>query len=114
MTLQELQKMTVVKLRQEAMQHGGIAGVSGMSKAELVAAMAELLGIDAKTPARAATAKISSDKAVLKKEIRSLKATRDEALSSGDATDLSRARLDIKRRKRALRRMAETAQVATA
>ena len=32
MTLQELQKMTVVKLRQEAMQHGGISGVSSMSK----------------------------------------------------------------------------------
>ena len=41
MTLQELQKMTVVKLRQEAMQHGGINGVSGMSKAELVEALAE-------------------------------------------------------------------------
>ena len=50
MTLQELQKMTVVKLRQEAMQRGGISGVSGMSKAELVEAMAELLGIDSKTP----------------------------------------------------------------
>lgn len=114
MTLQELQKMTVVKLRQEAMQRGGISGVSGMSKAELVEAMAELLGIDAKTPARAATAKISGDRVVLKKEIRSLKATRDEALSAGDATSLDRARMDIKRRKRALRRLAEKVQVATA
>lgn len=114
MTLQELQKMTVVKLRQEAMQHGGISGVSGMSKAQLVEAMAELLGIDAKTPARTATAKISGDKSVLKKEIRSLKATRDEALSAGDANSLNRARLDIKRRKRALRRMAGETQAATA
>lgn len=114
MTLQELQKMTVVKLRQEAMQHGGISGVSGMSKAQLVEALAELMGIDTKTPARAATAKISGDKAVLRREIRSLKATRDEALSAGDATSLNRARLDIKRRKRALRRLAEEVQVATA
>lgn len=114
MTLQELQKMTVVKLRQEAMQRGGISGVSGMSKAQLVEAMAELLGIDAKTPARASTAKISGDKVVLKKEIRSLKTTRDEALSAGDTTGLNRARVDIKRRKRALRRLAEEVQVATA
>ena len=112
MTLQELQKMTVVKLRQEAMQHGGVSGVSGMSKAQLVEAMAELLGIDTKTPARAATAKISGDKSVLKREIRSLKATRDGALSSGDATGLNRVRLDIKKRKRALRRLAEETQVA--
>ena len=114
MTLQELQKMTVVKLRQEAMQHGGVSGVSGMSKAQLVEAMAELLGIDAKTPARAATAKISGDKSVLKKEIRSLKAARDEALSASDTTSVNRARMDIKKRKRALRRLAESAQVATA
>ena len=114
MTLQELQKMTVVKLRQEAMQHGGISGVSGMSKAQLVEALAELMGIDTKTPARAASVKISDDKAVLKKEIRSLKATRDEALAAGDAQSLDRTRLDIKRRKRALRRLAEEAQATPA
>ena len=113
MTLQELQKMTVVKLRQEAMQRGGISGVSGMSKAQLVEALAELLGVDAQKSARAAATKISGDKAVLKKEIRSLKTTRDEALAAGDANDLNRARLDIKKRKRALRRLAEEAQVAT-
>ena len=107
MTLQELQKMTVVKLRQEAMQHSSISGVSGMSKTQLVEALAELLGIDAKMPARTGAAKISSDKSVLKKEIRSLKTRRDAALADGDATSLSRARVDIKRRKRALRRLAE-------
>jgi hypothetical protein len=114
MTLQELQKMTVVKLRQEAMQHGGITGVSGMSKAQLVEALAELLGIDTKSPAQAASTKISGDKAVLKREIRSLKAARDEALAVGDANSVGRARMDIKRRKRALRRMAEETRVATA
>ena len=114
MTLQELQKMTVVKLRQEAMQHGGIAGVSSMSKAELVEALAELLSLDTEAPARAAQAKISDDKEVLKREIRSLKTARDEALSAGDANSLNRTRVDIKRRKRALRRLAESAQLATA
>ena len=114
MTLQELQKMTVVKLRQEAMQHGGINGVSGMSKAELVEALAERLGIDATTPARAASVKISGDKSVLKREIRSLKAARDDALASGDTNTLGRTRLDIKKRKRALRRLAEGTQTATA
>lgn len=114
MTLQELQRMTVVKLRQEAMQHDGINGVSGMSKAELIEALAELLGIDETTPARAASAKISGDKSVLKKEIRSLKAARDEALAASSTTSVNRARLDIKKRKRALRRLAEGAPTATA
>ena len=114
MTLQELQKMTVVKLRQEAMQHGGIHGVSGMSKAQLIEALADLLGIDADAPERTASAKISGDKTVLKKEIRFLKTARDEALAAGDASSLNRARVDIKRRKRALRRLAEEAQVNTA
>ncbi len=114
MTLQELQKMTVVKLRQEAMQHGGISGVSSMVKAELVEALAGLLGIDETTPARATRVKISGDKSVLKREIRSLKGTRDEALEAGDANGLDRARLDIKRRKRALRRLAEETQAVTA
>ena len=114
MTLQELQKMTVVKLRQEAMEHGGISGVSGMSKAELVEALAEGLGIDTNAPARLVSAKISGDKAVLKSEIRTLKNARDEALAASDESGLHRARIDIKRRKRALRRLAETAPVATA
>ena len=114
MTLQELQKMTVVKLRQEAMQRGGINGVSSMSKAQLIEALADLLGIDTDAPERAASTKMSGDKAVLKKEIRSLKTARDEALAAGDASSLNRARMDIKRRKRALRRLAEEAQVATA
>ena len=114
MTLQELQKMTVVKLRQEATQHGGINGAGGMSKAELVEALAGFLGIDATTSARATQVKISGDKSVLKREIRSLKATRDEALEAGDANGLDRTRLDIKRRKRALRRLAEETQTVTA
>jgi len=114
MTLQELQNMTVVKLRQEAMEHGGINGVSSMSKAELVEALAEGLGIDTNAPARLVPAEISGDKAVLKGEIRTLKNARDEALAAGDESGLHRARTDIKRRKRALRRLAEETQVATA
>ena len=114
MTLEELQEMTVVKLRQEAMQHDSIGGVSGMSKGQLVEALAELLGIDSDAPARLVSTKISSDKAVLKSEIRSLKTARDEALAAGDESSLYRARTDIKRRKRALRRLAEKAPVTTA
>lgn len=113
MTLQELQKMTVVKLRQEAMQHGGLSGVSGMSKAQLVRALAELTGIDMDAPGSLVSAKISGDKTVLRSEIRSLKTARDEALAAGDTSGLHRARTDIKKRKRVLRRMAEGVQAAT-
>ena len=114
MTLQELRKMTVVKLRQEAMQRGGISGVSGMSKSELVEALADQLGIDMEAPARLVSATISGDKAILKSEIRTLKTARDEAQAAGDPGGLHRARTDIKRRKRALRRLAERVQVPTA
>ena len=114
MTLQELQKMTVVKLRQEAMQRGSISGVSGMSKSQLIEALADLLGIDTEAPARLVSAKISGDKAILKSEIRTLKTARDEALAEGDHSGLHRARTDIKKRKRALRRLAEAVQVVTA
>ena len=114
MTLQELQKMTVVKLRQEAMQHSGIHGASGMSKSQLIEALADLLGIDTEAPARLVPARISGDKAVLKNEIRSLKTARDEALAAGDESGVNRARTDIKKRKRALRRLAEAVQVTTA
>ena len=114
MTLQELQKMTVVKLRQEAMQHAGISGVSGMSKSQLVEALADLLGIDTEAPGRLVSARISGDKTVLKSEIRTLKTARDEALAASDGSGLHRARTDIKKRKRALRRLAEAVQVTTA
>ena len=114
MTLQELQKMTVVKLRQEAMQHGSISGASGMSKSQLIEALADLLGIDMDAPARLVSATISGDKTVLKSEIRSLKTARDEALAAGDESGLNRARTDIKKRKRALRRLAEAVQVPSA
>jgi hypothetical protein len=85
-----------------------------MSKGQLVEALAELLSIDSDAPARLVSTKISSDKAVLKSEIRSLKTARDEALAAGDESSLYRARTDIKRRKRALRRLAEKAPVTTA
>ena len=114
MTLQELQKMTVVKLRQEAMQHGSISGASGMSKSQLIEALADLLGIDMDAPAQLVSATISDDKTVLKSEIRSLKTARDEALAAGDESGQNRARTDIKKRKRALRRLAEAVQVPSA
>jgi len=43
-----------------------------------------------------------------------LKTARDEALAAGDESGLHRARTDIKRRKRALRRLAEQVQTAPA
>ncbi|MDZ7378373.1 MAG: hypothetical protein ONB06_03395 [candidate division KSB1 bacterium] len=106
MELRDLQKMTVVKLREEALKHGGITGVYGMDKAQLLAALAAAYGIDMEAATRAAREQFAADKTALKREIRALKAQRDAALTTHDAAQVRAIRLHIKKRKRMLRRLA--------
>jgi hypothetical protein len=114
MELRDLQKMTVTKLREEAMKHQGLVGVHAMHKEELIAALAPIFGIDLAAVTRAARERLSGNKTELKQQIRALKAKRDEALTEHDATALKQMRDRIKKRKRQLRRMAEQSRVATA
>ncbi|GIX47569.1 MAG: hypothetical protein KatS3mg131_1780 [Candidatus Tectimicrobiota bacterium] len=113
MDLRDLQKMTVVKLREEALKHGGITGVHAMNKQQLIAALAPLLGIDLQAAAKAAQAKVAVNKTAIKQQIRALKAQRDAALAVHDLTTLKRVRQRIKRHKRLLRRLARQARVAS-
>jgi hypothetical protein len=113
MELRDLQKMTVVKLREEALSMGGFVGVSGMSKQQLIEAMAPRLGIDLEAAMKAVREKFATDKPAIKQEIRSLKAQRDDALTTHDATAVAQVRKQIKKHKRTLRRMARQARVAT-
>ncbi|MGE3537402.1 MAG: hypothetical protein AB7N91_08185 [Candidatus Tectimicrobiota bacterium] len=108
MELRDLQKMTVVKLREEALKHSNIAGVYAMDKGQLIAAMAEVYGIDIEAASKAAREQFAADKSTLKREIRAFKGQRDEALGAHDAAQVKQARLAIKRRKRQLRRLAAT------
>lgn len=108
MELQELQRLTVVKLREEALKHEGITGVNGMNKDQLIEALATVFGIDLEAETRAIRERLAADKGTLKKEIVSLKDQRDAALADHDLEAVSQVRKDIKKRKRSLRRMVKT------
>ena len=108
MELRNLQKMTVVKLREEGLKQSSIAGVYAMNKAQLIEALAAIYGIDIEAATRAARAQFAADKSTLKQEIRAFKGQRDAALSAHDATQVKQLRLHIKKRKRILRRLASS------
>ena len=111
MELRDLQRMTVVKLREEGLKHEGIVGVHVMNKEELIAAIAPRLGIDLEATSRVAREKFAGDKTALKRDIRALKGQRNAALAEHDATTVKQARQRIKKHKRLLRRLAEQAHV---
>lgn len=112
MELRDLQKMTVVKLREEALNMGGFTGVHAMKKQELIEALAPKFGIDLEAAVKVAREKIADDKSAVKREIRNLKMQRDAALEDHDLAAVAVARKGIKKYKRVLRRMAEEAQTA--
>ena len=112
MELRDLQRMTVVKLREEALKHGSITGVYAMDKGQLLRALAEVFGIDMEAAARAAREQFAADKTTLKREIRALKGQRDTALASHDAEQVQGIRQGIKKRKRMLRRLAASQEAA--
>lgn len=113
MELRDLQKMTVVKLREEALNMGGFTGVHGMKKQELIEALAPKFGIDLEAAVKAVREKFAGDKSAMKREIQNLKAQRDMALEEHDLAAVAVARKGIKTYKRALRRMAKAAQTAS-
>ncbi len=111
MELREMQRMTVVKLREEALQHPSIVGVHGMNKEQLIEALAPIYGINLEAAVRALREKLAENKGTLKQEITALKSERDAALADHDTTAVKKARKDIKRRKRRLRHLAKTTSV---
>jgi DNA invertase Pin-like site-specific DNA recombinase len=106
MELRDLQKMTVVKLREEGLKHSSITGVYAMDKTQLIAALAEVYGIDIAAATRAAREQFAADKSALKQAIRTFKGQRDAALTAHDAAQVQQLRLHIKKHKRLLRRLA--------
>lgn len=107
MELRDLQRMTVVKLREEALKHEGLTGVHGMKKNELIEALAPILGIDLEAEVKAAREKLVASKVEIKQEIHALKLERNDALADHDEEVLRKARYAIKKRKRYLRRLAK-------
>ena len=109
MDLNELRKMTVLKLRELAKEATDLQGVGGMQKEELVKAIAKAKGI-AFVPVKDLSTIIA-----IKHQIRVLKQQRDEILaSSKDAKQVKRIRRRIKFLKRATRQLAAAAKIPSA
>ncbi len=96
----ELSKKKVTELREIAKEQG-IEGTSGFNKEDLVATVAEKLGIE--RPHKVVDAK---GKTEIKARIRELKAQRAAALEAGDREKLHQTRRQIHRLKRRVRKMA--------
>jgi hypothetical protein len=102
MEFHELQKTRIADLREMAKEKcPEVKGVIGLKKEQLVDLLAERLGIE--KPHKHVRAGLG--KRAIKAQIRTLKAARVEALANGDHEALKKARRDIHRRKRRLRRM---------
>lgn len=101
MTLEELKKMTVVKLREEAMKYPDVKGASGMKKDELISLLCEKLGIESEEKKTVAPA----TKLSIKQHLKELKSRKQEAITKKDKAAVALARNKIRTQKRHLRRI---------
>lgn len=110
MEREELKKLTTTKLRELALEkYPEIKGVSAMSKEQLIDAInAEEVRLGIRPPElkKARKLPVASE---LKARIRLLKKERDQALEGKDRGHLEKARAEIKRMKRRLRKLREEA-----
>lgn len=101
MDLKTLGKMTVLKLREEALKVPGLVGVRGMNKEELIRALATAHNLDLAGRARGGAGKTD-----LKKQIRQLRTGITEAIQKKDSVRLKTLRRAVKRLKRQTRHLA--------
>ena len=108
MTRHDLEKMTVIKLREEAHKFPEIESAHSMHKEELVEVLIKLMGIIEDEPKKVSRKikKIKKTKPALKKSIAALKVKRKEALDAKDAKNLKLIRKKIRKTKRNLRKLA--------
>jgi hypothetical protein len=97
MELKDLEKMTVVKLREEAHKFE-VKDALGMSKEQLIDLLCEKLGIH-----RPEKKVVGVDKAALKARIRALKARRAQALAQNDHQAVADIRMRLKRYRRKIK-----------
>ena len=111
MKKEDLEKMTVTKLREEARKYEEIVGAHGMKKAELIEALWAVLskrGEAEEEKVEEVAPPLQESKSQLKKEIRELKSERDKALKDKDRANLKRIRHKLKKVRRKLRRLPVT------
>ena len=99
----DLEKMTVVRLREEAMMHAEITGAHGKTKPQLIEELSKILGVE--KPHVHFSEKVVHTKGDLKKKIHTLKAERDKLLGSGDHKALRPIRRQIHDLKRHIRKI---------
>jgi protein-arginine kinase activator protein McsA len=100
MDYEELRKMTVIKLREEAQKFPDVKGTSGMKKEQLIDLLCEKLGIEMHKKPK----KLPVNKGDIKKNIRDLKTKRQEAIERKDYTEAALCRKRIHVQKRRLRK----------
>ncbi len=98
----DLEKMTVVQLREDAHEKG-MKGVHGLNKAQLLHGLAEILGIE--KPHEELSDDVSHSKSDLKHQIRDLKLERAKYSEAHDHKGLKQVRRQIHGLKRKIRKM---------
>ena len=101
MSREELEKLTAIKLRELAQEYPDITGASGLKKEELVVAILKARGEPVKQ-VKKDVVHISK----VKKQLRTVKKDKDQAISEHDAKKLHLLRKQIKKLKRQTRQIA--------
>jgi hypothetical protein len=102
MDLQTLERLTVVKLREEASKIPELSGVRAMSKEELIRAIAGALSIDLRERRKG-----GAGKGAIKKLIRELKVKIAAAIQTKNRAELKALRRHVKRLKSQTRHLAK-------
>ena len=103
MDWKDLEKMTVLKLREEALKFPQIQGVHGKNKERLMDEIATALGIE--KPHTHFTENVVHTKSDLKAKIHELKTDRDKLLQVHDHKKLHEVRREMHELKHTIRRL---------
>jgi len=103
MDWKEMDKMTVVKLREEALKHPEIKSVHGKSKAQLMDELATLLKIE--KPHMHLKEDVVHTKEDLKKKIHELQGKRGTLIQANDHKALHTLRREVHKLKRQIRKI---------
>ena len=103
MEWKDLEKMTVLKLREEALKFPQIEGVHGKNKEQLMDEIAKLLGIE--KPHAHFAERIVHTKSDLKHKIQTLKSERDKLLEEHDHKKLHEVRRQMHELKHEIRKL---------
>ena len=101
MSIAELEKLTVTKLKEDAREYPEITGATGMKKSDLINAILKARGEPVKKEKKEPVLI-----AGIKKNIRVLKKEREKALAEKDSKKISQIRIQIKKLKRQSRQIA--------